>query len=128
MGLFSILAGSSKSVEKIVDAGINGVDAMFYTDEEKAQHKAKMQELYFKFVEISANESTTQSVSRRMICMPVVYVWLALIIANVCASLFAPALDTATITDTIKQMNTPALAAIGFYTGRHIMGELNRKK
>ena len=127
MGLFSILAGSSKSVDKIVDAGINGVDAMFYTDEEKAQHKAKMQELYFKFVEISANESTTQSVSRRMICMPVVYVWLALIIANVCASLFAPALDTATISDTIKQMNTPALAAIGFYVGRHLATSFNSK-
>ena len=127
MGLFSILAGSSKSVEKIVDAGINGVDAMFYTDEEKAQHKAKMQELYFKFVEISANESTTQSVSRRMICLPVVYVWLALIIANVCASLFAPTLDTATISDTIKQMNTPALAAIGFYVGRHLATSITKK-
>ena len=126
MGLFSILAGSSKSVDKIVDAGINGIDAMFYTDEEKAQHKAKMQELYFKFVEISANESTTQSVSRRMICLPVVYVWLALIIVNVIASVFAPAVDTQTISDTIKQMNTPALAAIGFYVGRHLAASFNK--
>jgi len=127
MGILSFLAGNSKSVDKIVSAGINGVDAMFYTDEEKAQHRAKMQELYFKFVEISATESTAQSISRRMICLPVVYTWLILVVLNVALTVFMPELDATAILETISYMNTPALASIGFYIGRHLAADFNKK-
>ena len=127
MGILSFLAGNSKSVDKIVSAGINGVDAMFYTDEEKAQHRAKMQELYFKFVEISATESTAQSISRRMICLPVVYTWLILVVLNVALTVFMPELDATAILETISYMNTPALASIGFYIGRHLAADFKKK-
>ena len=127
MGILSFLAGNSKSVDKIVSAGINGVDAMFYTDEEKAQHRAKMQELYFKFVEVSATESTAQSISRRMICLPVVYTWLILVVLNVALTVFMPELDATAILETISYMNTPALASIGFYVGRHLVSDFKKK-
>lgn len=127
MGILSFLAGNSKSVDKIVSASINGVDAMFYTDEKKAQHKAKMQELYFKFVEISATESTAQSISRRMICLPVVYTWLILVVLNVALTVFMPELDASAILESISYMNTPALASIGFYVGRHLVSDFKKK-
>lgn len=127
MGILSFLSGNSKSVEKVVDAGINGVDALFYTEEEKAQHRMKMQELYHKYVEIAASESTVQSISRRMICLPVVYVWLALIMLNCGLTVFMPELDVSSIDKAIGYMNTPALAAIGFYVGRHLAAEWGRK-
>jgi hypothetical protein len=126
MGLLSFLSGNSKSVEKIVDAGVNGVDALFYTEEEKAQHRQEMQKLYHKYVEIAASESTTQSISRRMICLPVVYVWLFLILLDVGTQMMGymfPAIGNA-----ITQMNTPALAAIGFYVGRHLVANYAGKK
>ena len=128
MGILSFLTGNSKSVDKIVDAGINGVDALFYTEEEKAQNRVKMQELYHKYVEIAANESTTQSISRRMICLPVVYAWLLLIFLNVGITIFLPDLNTSIIMQSIGYMNTPALASIGFYVGRHLVSDFKGKK
>ena len=45
MGIFSKLLGS----DKIIDAGINGIDAIFYTPEEKAESKKEFLKLYEPF-------------------------------------------------------------------------------
>jgi hypothetical protein len=42
MGFFSKLFGS----DKILDAGVNGIDAMFFTDEEKSNAKMQFLKLY----------------------------------------------------------------------------------
>jgi hypothetical protein len=42
MGFFSKLFGS----DKIIDAGVNGIDAMFFTDEEKSNAKMQFLKLY----------------------------------------------------------------------------------
>ena len=127
MGFFSLLAGNSKSVEKVIDAGISGLDKLIFTEEEKADYNRKLQELHLEFIKIAATESTTQSVSRRMICIPVVYTWLALVVLNVALTVFIPELDATTILETISYMNTPALASIGFYVGRHLVADFKKK-
>ena len=126
MGLFSFLTGNSKSVEKVVDAGISGLDKLFFTEEEKADYNRKLQELHLEFVKIAANESTAQSISRRMICLPVVYVWLALIAVSVALETFGFKGSTEAVRGAIGHMNTPALAAIGFYCGRHIAANFKK--
>jgi len=45
MGIFSKLLGS----DKVIDAGINGIDSIFYTDEEKAENKKAFLKLYEPF-------------------------------------------------------------------------------
>ena len=42
MGFFSRLFGS----DKIIDAGVNGIDAMIFTDEEKSNAKMQFLKLY----------------------------------------------------------------------------------
>ena len=126
MGIFSFLAGNSKSVEKVIDAGISGIDKLVFTDEEKAEYHAKLQKLHLQFVQISANESTTQSISRRLICLPVVYFWLFMIFFDVWTQVLGttyPAIEHA-----IDSLSTPALAAIGFYVGRHLVSDWNKPK
>jgi len=125
MAIFSFLTGNTKSVEKVVDAGISGLDKLFFTDEEKADYNQKLQSLHLEFVKIAANESTAQSISRRMICLPVVYVWLLLTLASVVAELFA--LPTVALTHAVEAMSLPSLTAIGFYCGRHIVSNLGKK-
>jgi len=120
MGVLSWMMGNAKSTEKIVSAGIGGIDKLIFTDEEKADYNHKLQELHLEFVKISASESTAQSISRRMICLPVVYVWLLLIVVNTGLAIGGFEGSTAAIMKAIESMNMPALAAIGFYVGRHI--------
>ena len=45
MGLFSKLLGSDSAI----DAGIKGIDAIFYTDQEKAENKKAFLKLYEPF-------------------------------------------------------------------------------
>jgi len=45
MGIFSKLLGS----DKVISAGISGIDAMFYTDEERAEGKIKLLKAYEPF-------------------------------------------------------------------------------
>lgn len=127
MNLWGFLSGNSKSVEKVVDAGIAGIDKLVFTDEEKAEYHAKLQKLHLQFVQIAANESTTQSISRRLICLPVIYSWLILIFMNVWFEVWGFS-EVKSITLAIEQMSVPALASIGFYVGRHLVSDWNRKK
>ena len=120
MGILGFLTGNSKSVEKVVSAGISGIDKLIFTDEEKADYHKELQKLHLKFIEVAANESSTQSVSRRVICLPVVYAWLLLILLNVFCDIVLNQ-QFSSIAEGVEQMSLPALAAIGFYVGRHIV-------
>ena len=122
MGILSILTGNSKAASKILDASISGIDKLVLTEEEKLDYRKDTQKMYLEFVKISASESTAQSVSRRLICLPVVYVWLILVVAHTVLSVIGVE-GAESIAATVQTMNVPALAAIGFYVGRHMVTE-----
>jgi hypothetical protein len=117
--------GGTKAAEKVIDAGVNGIDALFFTEEEKAEYNKKLQDLHLEMIKITANESTAQSISRRMICLPVVYSWLAMIFLNVGTSIAGH--DFPAIGEAIEAMAYPALAAIGFYVGKHMIDSRGKK-
>ena len=130
MNLLGFLTGGSKAASKVIDASINGLDKLYETTEEKNDFRMKIQEIHLRMVEVTANESTASSISRRMICLPVVYVWLILVLAKllgvVWLDLTAEQLEA--IQDEIVSVGPAALVAIGFYCGRHIANSWNNKK
>jgi hypothetical protein len=75
MGILGALFGSKKVVETgadIVKMGAKGIDALFYTDEEKAETVAARAELKLKYAELNLEhvkatlgESTVRSMTRR---------------------------------------------------------------
>ena len=122
MGFLSVLTGGSKAIDKVLDAAIAGGDKLILTEEEKLDYNKETQSMYLEFMRISASESTAQSISRRLICLPVVYIWLGLIVTNAALAIFdMPGVTV--IAGTIDSMNMPALAAIGFYVGRHMINK-----
>lgn len=76
MGFLSWFSGGGKQVDKVTDAVINGLDAVFYTDEEKAGDAKKRAEIWYKFMELARNESSIKSVTRRVIAILVISHWL----------------------------------------------------
>ena len=71
MGLFSWLTGNSSAAEKAVDGVVSGVDALFYTDEEKANAMQKAFALKIDF----AKHTAFMSISRRVIVCMVTALW-----------------------------------------------------
>ena len=82
MSWLSIFTKSDKAIDTgldLVSRGADAVDALFYTDEEKAatsverlKLKIKMGEGVHKFVEMTQNENSTRSVTRRAIAWAVI--------------------------------------------------------
>jgi hypothetical protein len=64
MGFFGKIFGSDKAIEKTVDGAYNGVDKLFYTDEEKADNWRLMMKVYEPF-----------KLAQRFIAMTIVPVW-----------------------------------------------------
>ena len=128
MSFFGFLTGGSKAASKVLDAGIDGLDKLYETTEEKSDFRLKIQGIHLRLVEITANESTASSISRRLICLPVVYVWLILVLAKlvgIFTGMSAEAL--AAIQAEIVSVGPAALTAIGFYCGRHIVANWKDK-
>lgn len=72
MGFFTSLFALPKTADKVADMGktivdgaVSGIDAIFYTDEEKAAAKQKASETILKFWDSIAKENTQQSKARR---------------------------------------------------------------
>lgn len=77
MGILSALFGSSDTSNKIVDSVVSAGDAMFYTDEEKAQASERGFELWLEY----QRATQPQNVSRRALAVIVASVWALFIIA-----------------------------------------------
>jgi len=96
MSFFDLFKSSTKSVENITDIakmGANGIDALFYTEQEKAEFGLKSAELKIKignsiagFVEATKNESTIRSITRRYMAWAIV---INAILLTWCSILFA---------------------------------------
>jgi len=73
MSWLASLFGGGKTTDKIVDSVINGVDAVFYTDQEKAEANQKI--LDWKLEWLKATQG--QNIARRVIAFGVGGMWLA---------------------------------------------------
>lgn len=75
MKLLDWFTSGGKNVQKITDAAIASGDALIYTEEERAATAEKQRELYFKFLELSRDENSIKSVTRRIITFAILAEW-----------------------------------------------------
>ena len=85
MGLWSVISGLGKAGKAVdvgldlVTSGAKGIDAMFYTDEEKAENKAKMLPVLMDHAlamnKATVGESSIRSITRRVIAFAVLAVF-----------------------------------------------------
>ncbi|PHS20252.1 MAG: hypothetical protein COA86_02870 [Kangiella sp.] len=118
MSLLGFLTGESDTAKKVVDGVINAGDALFYTDEEKAQDHSAYRDWYLKYLDATQ----PQNVSRRMIAIVVVFLWALFLVAGVIAQGFGFEDFAEYIFRTLKEnVNTPFSIVVGFYFLKHIV-------
>ncbi len=75
-GFFGRLFGSDEATGKLIDNVSSGLDKLWYTDEEKAEDKAKARS-EGRVMVIKWLESTQgQNLSRRLIALSITFIWL----------------------------------------------------
>jgi hypothetical protein len=125
MGWFSFLTGQSSTAEKVVDGAINGLDAMFFTAEEKSVASQKILDWKLKY----ASASQGMSISRRVITFTISGAWLLLVLLTVAVGLLQGG-DHPSVTFLMKIMidvvMQPFSIIVGFYFLAHVVGSARK--
>lgn len=122
--ILGAIFGSAKNTETLVNAGVSGLDKMFYTNEEKSEDLAKMREWFLRYLEASQ----PQNLARRFIALVVVGLWATLVLAAVIVFQFDASYADyifEVITDAVL---TPFNIIIGFYFLAHLTRQIPRKE
>ncbi len=87
MAWWSLL--TPKTTEKAVDTVaeavtgvIDGMDKMFFTDEERSEASQQITQTWLKAIDATASESTSRSMTRRFLAVMVLGVFLALLVGG----------------------------------------------
>lgn len=70
MGLLSWLSAGGKAAENVADLipqAASGIDALFFTDEEKSQASAKAMDVWLEYQKMSQQHGSARSITRRLL-------------------------------------------------------------
>ena len=71
---------SGKRADQLVDGAIKGIDALFFTKEEKAQQSIKVADAQVEYLKTTLNENTARSLTRRYLAIAIIGVFLLLLL------------------------------------------------
>ena len=140
MKLFSFLRTSQKTTDTVFSGILKGADKLILTEQEKLEYSQKAGELWLKAQEAMRQENSARAVTRRMIAVPAVYIWLGCQLLSVAAGILAtlvglaakewiePLLQISEIaTAQAESMDAVVLGIIVFYFGPHVVSALGKK-
>ena len=131
MGLLKALFPSAAAGETVVNAAVKGIDALFYTDQEKAEDKqrAKQQaaDMYIRWMEATSGQNR----ARRAIALVVTALWALTFAAALLLDVAAPWVPASAqealraSTDALRgganDMSGPFMIVLGFYFGQRML-------
>lgn len=111
-------------VGDVVKQGMNGIDAVFFTNEEKAEYNKEMAGALAEYTKSTLSENTARSLTRRYIAVTIVAVFLLLVLTTV---IFYP-INTeysAFVYNLLKDtLATPFTLVLAFYFGGYYLNKM----
>ena len=120
--MFGWLFGNSDSANKVVDGVVSGVDAMFFTDEEKSVAAQKVLDFKIEY----AKHTQNQSVARRVIAFIVSGIWGFLNLLAVALYFLSEPASQFVFKVINENINVPFMIVVGFYFAAHIAGKIGK--
>lgn len=72
MRLWDWFTSGPRAAEKVLDGAISGIDKIVFTEEEKADMRAKLGDQWVELQKVLSEESTTRSVTRRILAVLII--------------------------------------------------------
>lgn len=137
MSFWGKLFGTEKALNGIVDGVTNGLDALVYTDEEKAADAAADRSEARKMVVQWMAATQGQNLARRLIALSITGVWLSMYLLSVFCAMVAVFTDTTGVVTAEKinqvgtiakgaamDMNPAVMLILAFYFAAPHMGDI----
>lgn len=115
--ILASIFGSGKNTEKIVDGAVRGLDALVFTNEEKAEYRAKGAEWFLKYLEATQ----PQNLARRLIAIIIVSLWSLVVIAGCIAWPFNKTYAEFIFQVLVDVVMNPFMLVMGFYFAAHVV-------
>lgn len=113
--------------DKVVDGAIAGIDKLFFTEEERAEFSKAAGGQFLKFQEIIFKENTTRSITRRILAVMVMGVFLSFLVFAVAIWGINPEWAKFTL-EVSSNLSTGFTAIIICYFGYYSIGSLMDKR
>ena len=131
MGWLKALFPGPAAAESAISAAAKGIDKLFYTDEEKAEDKAKAKaaaaDMYIRWMEATSGQNR----ARRFIAVVVTLLWASTFACALLLDVAAPWVpsdsqealraSSAALRDGAGDMSTPFMLVLGFYFGQRML-------
>ena len=104
----------------VVEMGMKGIDALVFTEEEKAKMSKETFELWLEMQRVIKDESTVRSFTRRILSIMILGVYLTLAIFGAVIYKFDPGWGQI-VFDVVKHLSTLAWGVGAFYFGVHLL-------
>lgn len=138
MSIFSALFPGPAAATKVIETAAKGIDALWYTEEEKAHDKqaAKREAagMYVRWMEATSGQNR----ARRAIALVVTALWAATFAAALLLDVAAPWVPAGSVDalrasadalrDGAGQMSTPFMIVLGFYFGQRMLDAFRDQK
>jgi hypothetical protein len=137
MSFFGKLFGTEKALAGIVDGVTNGLDALVYTDEEKAGDAAKDRSEARQMVVQWMASTQGQNLARRVLAMAIAFTWLGMYLLSAALGMVAVFVnDSGTVTaeklnqvgaiakEAAVDMNPAVMLILAFYFAAPHMGDI----
>ena len=124
MGLLKKIFGTAETADVVAKGAVRGLDALVFSNEERAQMSQKVNEWYLKYLEATQ----PQNIARRMIAVMVTALWAGLLILSVLLYPLNNDWSRISFTALDEIVNQPFGIIIGFYFLTHAVRTFTKEK
>lgn len=128
MNLLKWFASGPDAAEKVLDAGIKGLDALVFTEEEKAELQKRLGDQWLDVQKVMLNETSIQAVTRRVLAVMTMGSFTGLVLGAAVSYPFAKEYAAFLLELAQSQFGWMALGVMGFYFGPYMIQRMLPKK
>jgi hypothetical protein len=128
MNIFKWFSAGADSAEKVLDAGIRGIDALVLTEEEKLEMHRKLGESWIELQRILGPETSIRSLTRRILAVIILGSFTTLVMGAAGVWMWYPEYAAFLLSLADSQFGYLVLAVASFYYGPEMIARVLTKK
>ena len=121
MNILKWFASGPAAAEKVLDGAIRGIDALVFTEEEKAELSKRLGDQWLDVQKVMLNETSIQAVTRRVLAVMVMGSFTLLVMGGAAVYYFNPEYAKFLVELAESQFGWMAIGIMGFYFGPYMI-------
>lgn len=128
MNILKWFASGPEAAGKVLDASIKGIDALVFTEEERAERMKGLGDQWIEVQKVMLGETSIQAVTRRVLAVVTMGAFTALVMCAAIAYPFSKEYASFLLELAQSQFGWMALGVMGFYFGPYMVQRMMARR